>query len=124
MEPRPMVMTTHNMKRKDTKRRLGGRGTKSEPGFGEWKLALGVIGLPVTARDRILRCSPSVVGTTRAGLGLDSFQKEPKSSIKGCWNTSFLGSLAPKVVSVSAHNSAHKADLELRLYIDPLISTA
>jgi len=30
-------------------------------------LALGVIGLPVTARDRILRCSPSVVGTTRAG---------------------------------------------------------
>lgn len=35
--------------------------------FGELKLALGVIGLPVTARDRILRCSPPVVGTTRAG---------------------------------------------------------
>jgi len=32
----------------------------------------GVIGLPVTARDRILRCSPSVVGTTRAGPGLNS----------------------------------------------------
>ena len=46
--------------------------TRDEPGFGEWKLALGVIGLPVTARDRILRCSPSVVGTTRAGPGLDS----------------------------------------------------
>lgn len=35
--------------------------------FGELKLALGVIGLPVTAHDRILRCSPPVVGTTRAG---------------------------------------------------------
>lgn len=46
--------------------------TRDEPGFGELKLALGVIGLPVTARDRILRCSPSVVGTTRAGPGLDS----------------------------------------------------
>ena len=33
--------------------------------FGELKLALGVIGLPVTARDRILRCSPPVVGTTQ-----------------------------------------------------------
>ncbi|KAH0447602.1 hypothetical protein IEQ34_023564 [Dendrobium chrysotoxum] len=41
--------------------------TRDEPRFGELKLALGVIGLPVTARDRILRCSPSVVGTTRAG---------------------------------------------------------
>lgn len=40
--------------------------TRDEPRFGELKLALGVIGLPVTAR--ILRCSPSVVGTTRAGL--------------------------------------------------------
>lgn len=30
-------------------------------------MAFGVIGLPVTARDRILRCSPPVVGTTRAG---------------------------------------------------------
>lgn len=46
--------------------------TRDEPWFGEWKLALGVIGLPVTARDCILRCSPPVVGTTRAGLGLDS----------------------------------------------------
>lgn len=46
--------------------------TRDEPGFGEWKLALGVIGLPVTARDRILRCSPSVVGTTRAGPDLFS----------------------------------------------------
>uniref|UniRef100_A0A6N2L9J8 Uncharacterized protein n=1 Tax=Salix viminalis TaxID=40686 RepID=A0A6N2L9J8_SALVM len=36
--------------------------TRDEP-----SLALGVIGLPVTARDRILRCSPPVVGTTRAG---------------------------------------------------------
>ncbi|KAL2901654.1 NADH-ubiquinone oxidoreductase chain 2 [Bienertia sinuspersici] len=35
-------------------------------------LALGVIGLPVTAHDRILRCSPPVVGTTRAGPGLNS----------------------------------------------------
>lgn len=43
---------------------------RDEPGFGELKLALGVIGLPVTARDRIL--SPSVVRTTRAGPGLDS----------------------------------------------------
>ena len=41
---------------------------RDEPGFGELKLALGVIGLPVTARDRIL--SPSVVRTTRAGPGL------------------------------------------------------
>ncbi|TYH01588.1 hypothetical protein ES288_A09G071100v1 [Gossypium darwinii] len=41
--------------------------TRDEPWFGELKLALGVIGLPVTARDRILRCSPPVVGTTRAG---------------------------------------------------------
>ncbi|PHU30432.1 hypothetical protein BC332_02525 [Capsicum chinense] len=32
--------------------------TRDEPWFGELKLALGVIGLPVTARDRILRCSP------------------------------------------------------------------
>lgn len=48
--------------------------TRDEPGFGEWKLALGVIGLPVTARERILRCSPSVVGTTRAGRA--SIQKD------------------------------------------------
>ncbi|XLU26414.1 hypothetical protein S245_062480, partial [Arachis hypogaea] len=41
--------------------------TRDEPWFGELKLALGVKGLPVTARDRILRCSPPVVGTTRAG---------------------------------------------------------
>ncbi|KAA0043458.1 NADH-ubiquinone oxidoreductase chain 2 [Cucumis melo var. makuwa] len=43
--------------------------TRDEPWFGELKLAprSGVIGLPVTARDRILRCSPPVVGTTRAG---------------------------------------------------------
>jgi len=41
--------------------------TRDEPWFGELKLALGVIGLPVTVRDRILRCSPPVVGTTRAG---------------------------------------------------------
>lgn len=41
--------------------------TRDEPWFGELKFALGVIGLPVTARDRILRCSPPVVGTTRAG---------------------------------------------------------
>ena len=47
--------------------------TRDEPWFGELKLALGVIGLPVTARDRILR--PSVVGTTRAGPGLNSFRK-------------------------------------------------
>ncbi|GKE29217.1 NADH-ubiquinone oxidoreductase chain [Tanacetum coccineum] len=46
--------------------------TRDEPWFGELKLALGVIGLPVTVRDRILRCSPPVVGTTRAGPGLDS----------------------------------------------------
>ncbi|KAM7460150.1 hypothetical protein LguiA_035886 [Lonicera macranthoides] len=43
--------------------------TRDEPWFGELKLTLGVIGLPVTARDRILRCSPPVVGTTRAGPG-------------------------------------------------------
>ena len=46
--------------------------TRDEPWFGELKLALGVIELPVTAPDRILRCSPPVVGTTRAGPGLDS----------------------------------------------------
>ena len=46
--------------------------TRDEPWFGELKLALGVIGLPVTARNRILRCSPPVVGTTRAGPGLNS----------------------------------------------------
>lgn len=40
----------------------------------EWELALGGLGPPVTARDRILRCyPPSVVGTTRAG---DSIHKE------------------------------------------------
>ena len=55
--------------------------TRDEPGFGEWKLALGVIGLPVTARDRILRCSPSVVGTTRAGPGLDSFHKDEGTEV-------------------------------------------
>ena len=55
--------------------------TRDEPGFGEWKLALGVIGLPVTARDRILRCSPSVVGTTRAGPCLDSFQKDEGTEV-------------------------------------------
>lgn len=55
--------------------------TRDEPGFGEWKLALGVIGLPVTARDRILRCSPPVVGTTRAGPGLDSFQKDEGTEV-------------------------------------------
>ncbi|KAL7234579.1 hypothetical protein ACSBR1_018087 [Camellia fascicularis] len=46
--------------------------TRDEPLFGELKLALGVIGLPVTARDRILRCSPPVVRTMRAGPSLDS----------------------------------------------------
>ncbi|ESQ43398.1 hypothetical protein EUTSA_v10015951mg, partial [Eutrema salsugineum] len=46
--------------------------TRDEPWFGELKFSLGVIGLPVTARDRIMRCSPPVVGTTRAGTGLDS----------------------------------------------------
>ncbi|CAN4076220.1 unnamed protein product [Withania somnifera] len=46
--------------------------TRDEPWFSELKLALGVIGLPVTARDRIPRCSPPVVGTTRVGPGLDS----------------------------------------------------
>lgn len=47
--------------------------TRDEPWFGELKLALGVIGLPVTARDRILRgVNNPVVGTTRAGPGLDS----------------------------------------------------
>lgn len=46
--------------------------TRDEPWFGELKL--GVIGLPVTARDRILRCSPPIVETTQAGPGpgLDS----------------------------------------------------
>ena len=48
--------------------------TRDEPWFGELKLALGVIGLPVTTRDRILRCSPPIVETTQAGPGpgLDS----------------------------------------------------
>lgn len=46
--------------------------TRDEPWFGELKLTLGVIGLPVTARDRILRSAPPVVETTRAGPGLDS----------------------------------------------------
>jgi hypothetical protein len=55
--------------------------TRDEPGFGEFQLALGVIGLPVTARDRILRCSLSVVGTTRAGPGLDSFQKDEGTEV-------------------------------------------
>ena len=55
--------------------------TRDEPWFGELKLALGVIGLPVTARDRILRCSPSVVGTTRAGPGLDSIQKDSGTEV-------------------------------------------
>ncbi|KAJ8420809.1 hypothetical protein Cgig2_002573 [Carnegiea gigantea] len=32
--------------------------TRDELWFGELKLALGVIGLPVTTHDRILRCSP------------------------------------------------------------------
>ncbi|KAL9426656.1 hypothetical protein AB3S75_033444 [Citrus x aurantiifolia] len=48
--------------------------TRDEPWFGELKLALGVIGLLVTARDRILKCSPPIVETTQAGPGpgLDS----------------------------------------------------
>ncbi|KAF4394138.1 hypothetical protein G4B88_000649 [Cannabis sativa] len=39
--------------------------TRDEPWFGELNLALGVIGHRVTTRDRIMRCSPPVVGTTR-----------------------------------------------------------
>jgi hypothetical protein len=41
--------------------------TRDEPGFGEWKLALGVIGLPVTARDRILRTVGCWNDASRAG---------------------------------------------------------
>lgn len=46
--------------------------TRDEPCFGEFQLALSLIGRRVTGRDRILRCSPPVVGRTRAGPGLDS----------------------------------------------------
>ncbi|CAI9089813.1 OLC1v1024453C1 [Oldenlandia corymbosa var. corymbosa] len=42
--------------------------TRDEPWFGELKLALGLIGLSVIARDRI-EVLPPVVGTTRARLG-------------------------------------------------------
>ncbi|CAN4118119.1 unnamed protein product [Withania somnifera] len=41
--------------------------TRDEPWFGELKLALGVIGLPILAHDHIPRCSPPIVGTMRAG---------------------------------------------------------
>ena len=51
--------------------------------FGELKLALGVIGLPVTARDRILRCSPPVVGTTRAGPQFRKMKGPNKSKKRG-----------------------------------------
>ena len=51
--------------------------------FGELKLALGVIGLPVTARDRILRCSPPVVGTTRAGPPFRKMKGPNKSKNRG-----------------------------------------
>ncbi|KAK2995376.1 hypothetical protein RJ640_029008 [Escallonia rubra] len=43
--------------------------TRDEPWFGELKLALGVIGLPVTARDRILRCSPPGVQNSPSDWG-------------------------------------------------------
>lgn len=57
--------------------------TRDEPWFGELKLALGVIGLPVTARDRILRCSPPVVETTRAGPASIQKDEGPKSLNRG-----------------------------------------
>ncbi|KAJ8429565.1 hypothetical protein Cgig2_010278 [Carnegiea gigantea] len=41
--------------------------TRDEIWFGELKLAFGVIGLLITVHDRILRCSPLVVRTMRAG---------------------------------------------------------
>ena len=57
--------------------------TRDEPWFGELKLALGVKGLPVTARDRILRCSPPVVGTTRAGPQFRKMKGPNKSQNRG-----------------------------------------
>lgn len=46
--------------------------TRDEPWFGELKLALGVIGLPVTARDRILR------GVDKPGCWNDASRAGPR----------------------------------------------
>ncbi|KAL9674435.1 hypothetical protein QQ045_030707 [Rhodiola kirilowii] len=42
--------------------------TRDEPSFSEFKLALGVIGVPVTARDRILRCYGSAAMDGRGSI--------------------------------------------------------
>ncbi|KAK4378531.1 hypothetical protein RND71_000393 [Anisodus tanguticus] len=54
--------------------------TQDEPWFGKLKLALGLIGLPVTARDRILRFYYTLlVGSAGSGLGLVDAETENKS---------------------------------------------
>ncbi|QHN82242.1 NADH-ubiquinone oxidoreductase chain [Arachis hypogaea] len=65
--------------------------TRDEPWFGELKLALGVKGLPVTARDRILRCSPPVVGTTRAGPPFRKMKGPNKGQNRGLQMPHLIG---------------------------------
>lgn len=52
--------------------------TRDEPWFGELKLALGVIGLPVTARDRILRCSRRLLERREPGRAPIQKDEGPK----------------------------------------------
>ncbi|KAL2507161.1 NADH-ubiquinone oxidoreductase chain 2 [Forsythia ovata] len=51
--------------------------TSDEPWFGKLKLTLSVIRLSVTARDRILRCSVPIVGTTLSRSGPIQKDKVP-----------------------------------------------
>ncbi|KAG9157566.1 hypothetical protein Leryth_022773 [Lithospermum erythrorhizon] len=79
--------------------------TRDEPWFGELKLALGVIGLPVTARDRILKCSPPVVGTTQAGGSRFRKMKGQKLQIGVTISPSHLG----KRIDISMEKERRKS---------------
>ncbi|KAE9584247.1 hypothetical protein Lalb_Chr00c29g0407931 (mitochondrion) [Lupinus albus] len=57
--------------------------TRDEPWFGELKLALGVKKRTPSYCARILRCSPPVVGTTRAGPPFRKMKGPNKSQNRG-----------------------------------------
>ncbi|KAF3948394.1 hypothetical protein CMV_025601 [Castanea mollissima] len=69
--------------------------TRDEPWFGELKLALGVIGLPVTARDRILSYSSN--GTQFISLSsiIDKVQRKGGPLIKNRFQTTMLADGGP-----------------------------